>query len=164
MIVSKFSPGNQILDSWSLFLSTECAAFPLSNGIFLVPPASPLGEPFPYPSPWEQTPQKRGFEPHLHHFTVPHPTLCFLVRLGETRLWEAATRAVPVGAWTSVPPNPACWGCVTAGDVPVGTSPHPVPGFQCRVLCSSSISHCLRTHQPSLPPASAHHPAAAARR
>ena len=56
---------------------------------------------------------------------------------------------------------------VAAGDIPV---PSPSRawggrrGLSSAFLSSSSVSHRLRTHQPSLSPASAHHPAAAARR
>lgn len=50
---------------------------------------------------------------------------------------------------------------VAAGDTPV---PSAGRGLSWAFLSSSSISHRLRPHQPSLSPASAHHPAAAARR
>lgn len=54
-----------------------------------------------------------------------------------------------------------------SGDTPV---PGPAQGWgrhrglSSMFLSCSSVSHRLRTHQPGLPPAGAHHPAAAARR
>lgn len=127
--------------------------------------------------------RKSSFGPQIVHFFNQKCWLSSTMRLyyccHQRPSWESCSCILGVpGGWghagrggkgraSSPGAGEAPPSRVAAGDIPV---PSPSRGWGgCRglsstFLSSSSVSHRLRTHQPSFSPASTHHPTAAARR